>query len=79
MHRSLAHAGKVTEQTPKVAEQDKKKPRGRAHKQMQYNHQFITAVVGFRKKRGPNSSKYGDTGFRSEALGALLDDVVLSI
>ncbi|URE11971.1 40s ribosomal protein [Musa troglodytarum] len=41
-----------------VAEQDKKKkPRGRASKQMQYNHRFITTVVGFRKKKGPNSSK----------------------
>ncbi|XP_009383200.1 small ribosomal subunit protein eS30z/eS30y/eS30x-like [Musa acuminata AAA Group] len=58
VHRSLAHARKVMEQTPKVAEQDKKKkPRSRAHKQMQYNRRFITAVVGFRKKRGPNSSK----------------------
>nr|AFK47725.1 unknown [Lotus japonicus] len=24
---------------------------------MQYNHRFVTAVVGFGKKRGPNSSE----------------------
>ncbi|RZC79620.1 hypothetical protein C5167_042194 [Papaver somniferum] len=42
----------------KVAKQDKeKKPRGKAHKRMQYNRRFLTAVVGFGKKRGPNSSE----------------------
>ena len=55
---SLARAGKVRGQTPKVAKQDKKKkPRGRAYKRMQYNRRFVTAVVGFGKKRGPNSSE----------------------
>ncbi|CAA2950213.1 probable disease resistance At5g63020 [Olea europaea subsp. europaea] len=34
----------------------KKKPRGRAHKRMQYNRRFVTAVVGFGKKKSPNSS-----------------------
>jgi small subunit ribosomal protein S30e len=58
VHGSLARAGKVRGQTPKVAAQDKKKkPRGRAHKRMQYNRRFVTAVVGFGKKRGPNSSE----------------------
>ncbi|KAF7143072.1 hypothetical protein RHSIM_Rhsim05G0030100 [Rhododendron simsii] len=53
VHGSLARAGKVRGQTPKVAKQDKKKkPRGRAHKRMQYNR-----LVGFGKKRGPNSSE----------------------
>jgi ribosomal protein S30 len=34
----------VRGQTPKVAKQDKKKkPRGRAHKRMQYNRRFVTA------------------------------------
>ncbi|KAF7081172.1 hypothetical protein CFC21_085144 [Triticum aestivum] len=43
VHGSLARAGKVRGQTPKVAKQDKKKqPRG---------------LVGFGKKRGPNSSE----------------------
>nr|GMC96217.1 40S ribosomal protein S30 [Ipomoea batatas] len=56
---SLARAGNVRGQTPKVAKQDKKKkkPRGRAHKRMQYNRRFVTAAVGFGKKRGPNSSE----------------------
>ncbi|KAJ4958608.1 hypothetical protein NE237_025719 [Protea cynaroides] len=58
VHGSLARAGKVRGQTPKVAKQDKKKkPRGRAHKRMQYNRRFVTTVVGFGKKRGPNSSE----------------------
>lgn len=44
MHGSLARAGKVRGQTPKVAKQDKKKkPRGRAYKRMQYNRRFVTA------------------------------------
>ncbi|KAJ0007934.1 hypothetical protein Pint_28866 [Pistacia integerrima] len=46
VHGSLARAGKVRGQTPKVAKQDKKKkPRGRAHKRMQYNRRFVTAVL----------------------------------
>ncbi|KAB1218462.1 40S ribosomal protein S30 [Morella rubra] len=45
VHGSLARAGKVRGQTPKVAKQDKrKKPRGRAHKRMQHNRRFVTAV-----------------------------------
>lgn len=44
VHGSLARAGKVRGQTPKVAKQDKKKkPRGRAHKRMQHNRRFVTA------------------------------------
>lgn len=44
VHGSLARAGKVRGQTPKVAKQDKRKqPRGRAHKRMQYNRRFVTA------------------------------------
>ncbi|KAJ0766482.1 putative ribosomal protein S30 [Helianthus annuus] len=44
VHGSLARAGKVRGQTPKVAKQDKKKqPRGRAHKRIQYNRRFVTA------------------------------------
>ncbi|MBA0870553.1 hypothetical protein Goshw_014062, partial [Gossypium schwendimanii] len=45
VHGSLARAGKVRGQTPKVAKQDKKKkPRGRAYKRMQYNRRFVTAA-----------------------------------
>nr|VDC59287.1 unnamed protein product [Brassica rapa] len=48
VHGSLARAGKVRGQTPKVAKQDKKKkPRGRAHKRLQHNRRFVTA--GFMK------------------------------
>ncbi|KAG5554543.1 hypothetical protein RHGRI_012184 [Rhododendron griersonianum] len=44
VHRSLARAGKVRGQTPKVTKQDKKKkPSGRAHKRMQYDRRFVTA------------------------------------
>ncbi|KAJ0881893.1 putative ribosomal protein S30 [Helianthus annuus] len=46
VHGSLARAGKVRGQTPKVAKQDKKKqPRGRAHKRIQYNRRFVTAGI----------------------------------
>ncbi|KAL8158537.1 hypothetical protein V2J09_000074 [Rumex salicifolius] len=68
VHGSLARAGKVRGQTPKVAKQDKKKkPRGRAHKRLQYNRRFVTAVVGFGKKRGPNSSEKQNTKFMPAA------------
>ncbi|KAH0461637.1 hypothetical protein IEQ34_009212 [Dendrobium chrysotoxum] len=55
VHEFLARAGMVRGQTTKVAKKDKKKLRGRAYQMMQYNRRFITAVVGFGKKRGPNS------------------------
>ncbi len=52
VHGSLARAGKVRGQTPKVAKQDKKKkPTGRAHKRMQYNCCFVTAGI---RKEVPN-------------------------
>ncbi|CAL9050488.1 small ribosomal subunit protein eS30z/eS30y/eS30x-like [Musa acuminata AAA Group] len=57
VHGSLARAGKVRGQTPKMEKKDKPKdPRGRAFKRKQYNRRFVTAVVGFGKKKGPNSS-----------------------
>jgi small subunit ribosomal protein S30e len=57
VHGSLARAGKVRGQTPKVAKTDKKKqPKGRAHKRIQYNRRFVNVVVGLGKKRGPNSN-----------------------
>ncbi|CAK9172372.1 unnamed protein product [Ilex paraguariensis] len=50
--------GSVLKPGDRMAKQDKKKkPRGRTHKHMQYNRRFVTAVVGFGKKRGPNSSE----------------------
>jgi len=58
VHGSLARAGKVRGQTPKVEKNtDKKKvPKGRAYKRLLYNRRFVNVVVGFGKKRGPNSS-----------------------
>ena len=42
VHGSLARAGKVRGQAPKVAKQDKKKlPKGRAFKRVQYNRRFV--------------------------------------
>ncbi|PSC72849.1 40S ribosomal S30 [Micractinium conductrix] len=57
VHGSLARAGKVRGQTPKVPKQEKKKtPKGRARKRLQYNRRFVNVVVGFGgKKKGPNS------------------------
>lgn len=56
VHGSLARAGKVRGQTPKVEKQEKaKKPTGRASKRLKYNRRFVNVVVGFGKKRGPNS------------------------
>merc|ERR1712003_467236 len=55
---SLARAGKVKGQTPKVAkEEDKKKKRtGRCKRRIQYNRRFSTAVSQFGRKKGPNSN-----------------------
>ncbi|KAM3175896.1 hypothetical protein ACTXT7_007578 [Hymenolepis weldensis] len=58
VHGSLARAGKVRGQTPKVAKQEKKKkPTGRAKRRMQYNRRFFAMVptMGARR-RGPNSN-----------------------
>lgn len=42
VHGSLARAGKVRGQTPKVAKQDKPKtPKGRALKRLKYNRRFV--------------------------------------
>jgi small subunit ribosomal protein S30e len=59
VHGSLARAGKVKGQTPKVeASEDKKKqPRGRAKKRLQYNRRYVNVVTGMGGKRvGPNSN-----------------------
>ena len=55
---SLARAGKVKGQTPKVEKQEKKKlPTGRAKKRMLYNRRFVNVVAGVGGKRfGPNSN-----------------------
>eukprot|EP00633_Aureoumbra_lagunensis_P003478 CAMPEP_0197302206 /NCGR_PEP_ID=MMETSP0890-20130614/50898_1 /TAXON_ID=44058 ORGANISM="Aureoumbra lagunensis, Strain CCMP1510" /NCGR_SAMPLE_ID=MMETSP0890 /ASSEMBLY_ACC=CAM_ASM_000533 /LENGTH=182 /DNA_ID=CAMNT_0042781739 /DNA_START=288 /DNA_END=835 /DNA_ORIENTATION=- len=58
VHGSLARAGKVKGQTPKVEKQEtKKSPRGRAKKRMLYNRRFVNVVTGIGgKKQGPNSN-----------------------
>eukprot|EP00116_Pleurobrachia_bachei_P017975 sb/3478237/ len=58
VHGSLARAGKVKGQTPKVAkEEDKKKKKtGRCKRRIQYNRRFSTAVNQFGRKKGPNSN-----------------------
>merc|ERR1739841_135344 len=58
VHGSLARAGKVKGQTPKVEAQEKKKKlTGRAKKRMQYNRRFVNVVTGVGgKKLGPNSN-----------------------
>jgi small subunit ribosomal protein S30e len=50
VHGSLARAGKVRGQTPKVPKQEKKKkPTGRAMKRIKYNRRFVNvgACVGW--------------------------------
>merc|ERR1711881_76755 len=57
VHGSLARAGKVKGQTPKVDAQEKKKPKtGRAKRRQQYNNRFVNVVVTPGKRRGPNSN-----------------------
>ena len=63
VHGSLARAGKVRGQTPKVAKGEKKKKEtGRAKKRLQYNRRFVNVVVGVGKKKGPNTQPLGKMG-----------------
>lgn len=53
VHGSLARAGKVKSQTPKVEPQEKSKvPKGRAHKRDLYTRRFVnvTAAPGGKRK-----------------------------
>eukprot|EP00042_Codosiga_hollandica_P032136 m.200983 g.200983 ORF g.200983 m.200983 type:complete len:141 (+) comp53822_c1_seq2:535-957(+) len=57
VHGSLARAGKVKGQTPKVDKQPKKKSQtGRAKRRIQYNRRFNVVVAPGAKKRSPNSN-----------------------
>merc|ERR1712047_194635 len=57
VHGSLARAGKVKGQTPKVDAEEKKKAKtGRAKRRMQCNRRFVNVVPSFGKKKGPNSN-----------------------
>jgi len=64
VHGSLARAGKVRNQTPKVEKQEKKKrAAGRAKKRLQYNRRFLNVVTGTNGKReGPNKQPQGMKG-----------------
>ncbi|XP_076445648.1 ubiquitin-like FUBI-ribosomal protein eS30 fusion protein [Babylonia areolata] len=56
VHGSLARAGKVRGQTPKVEAQEKKKKKtGRAKRRIQYNRRFVNVVATFGRKKGPNA------------------------
>merc|ERR1712168_1181259 len=55
VHGSLARAGKVKSQTPKVEAQEKKKKKtGRAKRRIQYNRRFVNVVPTFGRRKGPN-------------------------
>ncbi|XP_032980326.1 ubiquitin-like protein FUBI [Rhinolophus ferrumequinum] len=57
VHGSLACAGKVRGQTPKVAKQEKKEKRkGRDKWRMQYNRHFVNIVLTLGKKKSPNAN-----------------------
>merc|ERR1719304_91878 len=58
VHGSLARAGKVRGQTPKVeAAEKKKKKTGRAKRRIQYVRRFVNVVETFGgRKKGPNSN-----------------------
>uniref|UniRef100_A0A5F9DUI5 Uncharacterized protein n=1 Tax=Oryctolagus cuniculus TaxID=9986 RepID=A0A5F9DUI5_RABIT len=55
VHGSLARAGKVRGQTPKVAKQEKTTT-GRAKRRMQYIQCFVNVVPTFGQKKGPNAN-----------------------
>merc|ERR1712017_24757 len=58
VHGSLARAGKVKGQTPKVDAQEKKKPKtGRAKRRTQYNNRFVNVVITPGRRKGPNSNE----------------------
>ncbi|CAN6671437.1 small ribosomal subunit protein eS30B [Trichomonascus vanleenenianus] len=59
VHGSLARAGKVKSQTPKVDKQEKKKmPKGRAYKRILYTRRFVNVTLtnGKRKSNPAPSS-----------------------
>ncbi|KAK9789846.1 hypothetical protein SCARD494_08808 [Seiridium cardinale] len=55
-HGSLARAGKVKSQTPKVEPQEKAKtPKGRAKKRLVYTRRFVNVTLtGGKRKMNPN-------------------------
>ncbi|CAF1428926.1 unnamed protein product [Adineta steineri] len=62
VHGSLARAGKVKGQTPKVAKQEKRKKKtGRAKRRLQYKQRFVNKVASFGRRKGPNSNQPAST------------------
>jgi ubiquitin/ribosomal protein S30 len=59
VHGSLARAGKVKGQTPKMAKEEGKKKNvtGRAKKREQYNRRFVNVVASQGPKVGPNNNQ----------------------
>ncbi|KAJ3220803.1 hypothetical protein HK099_004002 [Clydaea vesicula] len=58
VHGSLARAGKVKGQMPKVEKQEKKKKKtGRCLKRIKYNRRFVNAVAGFGKRKMNSNEK----------------------
>ncbi|ORX41199.1 ribosomal protein S30 [Kockovaella imperatae] len=63
VHGSLARAGKVRSQAPKVEKQEKKKtPKGRAKKRAQYNRRFVNVTLTPGGKRKVNPQPAGKSG-----------------
>lgn len=57
VHGSLARAGKVKGQTPKVEKTEKKRPpRGRACIRAKYNKRFVNVIAGQRPNNKPKTA-----------------------
>jgi small subunit ribosomal protein S30e len=56
VHGSLARNGKVRNQAPKVAKQERAKKRvtGRSKKRQQYNRRVLAVDPNDKRKKGPN-------------------------
>ncbi|MCJ1356548.1 MAG: hypothetical protein MMC33_006543 [Icmadophila ericetorum] len=68
VHGSLARAGKVKSQTPKVEPQEKKKtPKGRAKKRITYTRRFVNVTMTGGKRKVSNTTSsphiYGMSAF----------------
>ena len=57
VHGSMARNGKVRNQAPKVAKQERAKKRvmGRAKKRIQYNKRIVNVNPNDKRKQGPNA------------------------
>ena len=79
VHGSLARAGKVRGQTPKVQKQDKKKqPKGRAMKRIKYNRRFVNVGESTMRFNVPLSRPLGlpDTLHYGDISGTRVGDTV---